>query len=284
MTHESAKQIPSIAYEISSELAKVEGVVAVVLGGSWAKDTATKDSDIDLAIYYNANNLPSLESLKKVIDQIADDPSDNILTDFGGWGPWINGGGWINVKNHDINLLYSNLEQIRHHVQETLEDHSKLYKQPGHPHGFHTHMYAGQIHIAKILYDPRGEIAKLKAILKPYPVRLKAFLIQEFSWQADFALAIAKKAVSRADIFYITACFVECAACLIQVLFALNETFWINEKGAIEITKTFILKPTNFNSRLEQLLANVGTNAKELEKTLHQFKELLSETRELNQS
>ena len=122
-------------------------------------------------------------------------------------------------------------------------------------------MYAGQVHIAKILYDPKGEIIRLKEMLEPYPPRLKTFLIREFLWQADFALDIAKKAVTRADVFYITGCFFECAACLIQVLFSLNETFWINEKGAV-----------------------VGTNAKELRANLHQFKELVKETRELSQS
>ena len=86
MTHESAKQILSIAYEISNELAKVEGVVAIVIGGSWAKSTAKPDSDIDLAMYYEPRNLPSLEHLRRVANQFDDSLSQDILTDFGGWG------------------------------------------------------------------------------------------------------------------------------------------------------------------------------------------------------
>ncbi len=284
MTHESVKQIPSVAYEISNELAKVEGIVAVVVGGSWAKGTATKDSDIDLAIYYKASHPPSTESLRQVIDQMADDPSDNILTGFGGWGPWINGGGWITIDKHEINLLYSNLDQVQFHVQEALEGRNILNHQPGHPHGFHTHMFAAQIHLCKILYDPHGDIAKLKYLLKPYPAKLKVSLINDFLWQAEFALDFAEKGASRTDIFYVTGFLFDCAASLVQVLFALNETFWLNEKGALEIAETFLLKPANFKSRVEQVLANVGTNPKELEQSLNQFKQLVKETQELSQS
>jgi predicted nucleotidyltransferase len=278
MTANPNMQVPQIAYDLTDELAKIDGVIAVVLGGSWAKGTATKDSDIDLAIYYEATKPPSLESLREVANLFDDNPSDDILTNFGDWGPWINGGGWMSVKGQRVDLLYSNLEQIRHHVNEAPEGRSTLYKQPGHPHGFNTHMYAGQIHIAKVLYDPTSEIAKLKQMLEPYPPKLKAFLIQEFLWQAEFALNIAKKAVSRADVYYVTACFVECAACLIQVLFALNETYWINEKGAVAITDGFKSKPNGFRETLEQVLAHPGASPRELEGSLKRFKHLVNQT------
>jgi hypothetical protein len=34
--------------------------------------------------------------------------------------------------------------------------------QPGHPHGFHSHIYAEEVHYCKVLYDPFDNLAALK--------------------------------------------------------------------------------------------------------------------------
>jgi hypothetical protein len=218
-----------------------------------------------------------------VANQFDDAPRQDILTSFGEWGPWINGGGWLTIKSQRVDLLYSNLEHIEHHIQETLEGRSILNHQPGHPHGFHTHMFAGQVHLCKVLFDPHNKIGNLKELLKPYPAKLKASLIKDFLWQAEFALHVAEKGASRGDIFYVNGFLFDCAASLVQVLFALNETFWLNEKGAMDITESFKYKPMHFRKIIETVLANIGTNPKELIQSLQHFKDLVQETRALSQ-
>jgi hypothetical protein len=48
-------QDPSLfIFDIANKIQRVSGVTAVVLGGSRARGTARPDSDIDLGIYYHA--------------------------------------------------------------------------------------------------------------------------------------------------------------------------------------------------------------------------------------
>lgn len=271
--------LPESISSFSRELARISGVTAIVIGGSWAKGTNKPDSDIDIALYYEPKTLPDLETLRQVANQYDDAPRPDILSPFGEWGPWINGGGWLSIKGQRVDLLYSNLEQVRFYVREALEGRSVLSHQPGHPHGFHSHMYAGQVHLCQILFDSQGEIARLKQLLWPYPEKLKAELIRDFLWQAGFALQVAEKGASRGDIFCVNGFLFDCAASLIQVLFALNEAFWLNEKGALDSADAFPIKPKNFKTKVETVLAHVGENPKELKQSLQRFEDLVSETR-----
>ncbi len=276
--------LPTNVTKFVEEISKIPDVIAIVVGGSWAKGTAKVDSDIDLALYYEPKTPPNLEILRKVANQFNDDPRQDILTNFGEWGPWINGGGWFSLQGQRVDLLYSNLEQVQFHVQEALKGRSSLNHQPGHPHGFHTHMFAGQIRLCNILYDPQHEITKHKQTLKVYPQKLKTSLIRNFLWQAEFALQVAEKGASRADIFYVNGFLFDCGASLVQVLFALNETFWLNEKGSLELADSFAIKPKNFKQIVENVLANVGKNPNELKVNLQRFKNLVEETRALTQT
>lgn len=128
---------------------------------------------------------------------------------------------------------------------------------------------------------PKMKLAKLKAQLKPYPAALKASLVRDFLWQADFALQVAKKGAQRGDVFYVNGYLFDCAASLIQVLFAFNETFWLNEKGAIEIIETFKIQPAHFKTIVEGILGKAGHSADALGQSLHTFKTLVNQTRVL---
>jgi predicted nucleotidyltransferase len=44
-----------------------------------------------------------------------------------------------------------------------------LLRQPGHPHGFHSHAYAAYVHHNLVLRDPDGALAARKARTSPYP-------------------------------------------------------------------------------------------------------------------
>jgi predicted nucleotidyltransferase len=48
----------SVAESVALRLGEIERVVAVALGGSCARGTAEKDSDLDLGIYYRSSKPP----------------------------------------------------------------------------------------------------------------------------------------------------------------------------------------------------------------------------------
>ena len=62
--------IPELAQEIAERLGEIEGVAAVVLGGSWARGEARPDSDVDLGIYYREENRPSVEDLRRLAREL----------------------------------------------------------------------------------------------------------------------------------------------------------------------------------------------------------------------
>ena len=83
---------------IVQHLAAVDGIQAVVLGGSRALGTHTPDSDTDLGLYYDPSAPPDLDALQRVVAEIDDRQGAYRITPLGEWGPWINGGGWLKVS------------------------------------------------------------------------------------------------------------------------------------------------------------------------------------------
>lgn len=51
-----------LAQQVADRLAAINGITAVVLGGSLARGMAHPDSDIDLGIYYHSKQPPSLKA------------------------------------------------------------------------------------------------------------------------------------------------------------------------------------------------------------------------------
>jgi Nucleotidyltransferase domain len=73
----------------------VPGVVAVVLGGSYARRTARPDSDLDLGLYYSENSPPDVEAIRRCAETISAPNTPPTVVGYYQWGPWVNGGAWI---------------------------------------------------------------------------------------------------------------------------------------------------------------------------------------------
>ena len=68
-------QVPiETAQSVADRLGQIDGVVAVVLGGSRTRGTASPDSDIDLGIYYDPDQRPALEALRALAQELNDQP------------------------------------------------------------------------------------------------------------------------------------------------------------------------------------------------------------------
>jgi predicted nucleotidyltransferase len=92
-------QVDMLLQKIVDEVKHVTGVKAVVLGGSRSRGTGTLTSDIDLGIYYHPDAPLDLEELSKVATNLDDEHRPDVVTGIGGWGPWINGGGWLRIQS-----------------------------------------------------------------------------------------------------------------------------------------------------------------------------------------
>lgn len=253
---------------IVDQVKRVEGVRAVVLGGSRARGTHSPRSDIDLGIYYHPDYPLDLAALDRVAAELDDRHQAGLLTPLGGWGPWINGGGWLTIQAQPVDFLYRDLDRVSAVFDACLAGEVEMVYQPGHPHGFVSSIYMAEVALCVPLWEADGEISALKRRAQPYPEALKAALIRKFAWEGDFSLMIARKSVARADVAYAAGCCFRCVACLLQVLFAINERYWMNEKGAVALADTFPFRPAMLRERIEKAFALLGAEGSLIEEAI----------------
>ncbi|MFK7693482.1 nucleotidyltransferase domain-containing protein [Paenibacillus sp. HJGM_3] len=110
--------IQPILSKITERLKQIDGVQALVLGGSRARGTYHPNSDIDIGIYYTASGGLDIAELRRAASTLDDDNRDNLITDIGGWGPWINGGGWLKVNQVSVDFLYRELDQVSNVIDQ----------------------------------------------------------------------------------------------------------------------------------------------------------------------
>lgn len=262
-------------------LAPVRGVAAIALGGSRARGTATASSDYDIGLYYRDGEPIDVAALGRVATVLDDRGAGASVTPLGGWGPWIDGGGWLLVHGVHVDLLYRNLDRAAAAIDDAHAGKVEGYYQPGHPHAFLPTIYMGEAACARILHDPRGKLARLKARTEPYPDALATALRTRFDWEATFALENARKSLDRADVSYLAGCIFRSVACLCQTLFALNGVYLLNEKGAVAAVDGFPRRPTDFASRIAGVYAELGCGAHAA--ALDQLEALIEETSRLQQ-
>lgn len=270
--------VPFIISKMIDRLKQVDGVHALVLGGSRARGTEHPDSDIDIGIYYHENDGLDIAQLRHAASVLDDEHRDNLITEIGEWGPWINGGGWLKVNQKPVDFLYRDQNKVSKVIEQCLAGEITIDYQPGHPHGFINSIYLAEIALCKVLWDPSGLVGELKTRTTPYPRVLQKAIIQKFLWEAHFSLEIGRKGIYKNDLSYIAGCCFRSVSCLNQVLFALNETYWMNEKGAAAIADSFPMAPSQYSYRINDLLTLVTADQAGLEKALEMLRDLIHET------
>jgi hypothetical protein len=243
---------------IVPRLAEVPGVVGVVLGGSRARGTANEASDYDLGLYYGPNESLDTKQLLAVVRDLVDDPASAAVTPVGGWGPRIVGGGWLSIEGHEVDLLYRGIEPVSTVIADCRAGRISIDYQPGHPHGFCSAIWMGEVALCRSLYDPLGTIAELKAAASPYPDKLREALLKTFLWEVSFSIDNAEIAIPRDEQTHVAGCVYRALCCIGQVLFAINHRYLINEKGALAEAAGFPCTIRDVTDRSHSISAAVG--------------------------
>jgi predicted nucleotidyltransferase len=245
--------------KIVAALEGIDGVVALVLGGSRARGTAVASSDYDFGLYYDPGAPPDPDALSRIASTLADDASKMTLTRPGEWGPWINGGAWLSVDGHKIDLLYRDLEQVSAVIADCRAGHISMAYQPGHPHGFCSAIWMGEIALCRPLVDLHGQIARLQGMTTPFPAALKTALIDRFGWEIGFSVDNARIAARRSDQTTVAGFAYRALCCASQVLFAINERYLINEKAALSEAAGFPITVEGLADRVAEIWRWIGT-------------------------
>ena len=240
----------AVAQIHARELSTVEGVVGVVLGGSHARGTADALSDLDLGVYYREPL--DVEALRTLATRLTGRPTE--VAEPGGWGPWVNGGAWLDTEVGPVDWILRDLTRVEHEWDRARRGEFSLHHQAGHPFGFLSTAYVGEVAMGRILADPRGEIGRLKDAAASYPQPLREALLR-WLWEAGFSLAVGRKAAARGDAAYIAMCVVHAVGIMAHALHARAGRWVINEKGLVASAARLPGAPPDFAARAAALCA-----------------------------
>ncbi|ABQ34639.1 nucleotidyltransferase domain-containing protein [Bradyrhizobium sp. BTAi1] len=243
---------------IVASLAGCPGLGAVALGGSRARGTAHAASDYDIGVYVAPGHRLDTDALREAIAPLVDDPQRAELTEVGGWGRWIVGGGWLRIAGHKVDLLYREIDAVSRVIADCINGRIEIDYQPGHPHGFVSAIWMGEVALCRVLHDPAQLLAGLKSRCSHYPRPLRDALLGRFRWEITFSIDNAALAISRGDHTHIAGCAYRALACLAQVLFAINARYLINEKAALAEAASFPLTPDRLQARVQSVWQAIG--------------------------
>jgi predicted nucleotidyltransferase len=266
---------------LSGRLGAVRGVRAVVLGGSHARGRAQPGSDIDLGVLYSEADPFSIQSIRELAEAVNDTPGP-VVTDFYQWGPWVNGGAWLTVGGQRVDFLYRSLEHLERVIAEAEAGRYEHHYLQQPPFGFFSPTYLGEVAVCIPLVDPEARLDVLKQRVADYPEALRRAVIRDYLFMAEFGLAaFAPKFAGRADTYGTVACLARAVNELVQVLFALNRKYPINDKTALAEVAEFERAPREFGARVQNTLAHPGASAAELGAAVESVAQLFRETVEL---
>ena len=204
------KQLSPEQLELVSSLANrlgaIRGIRAVVLGGSHARGLARPGSDIDLGLLYSEATPFSIQSVRQLAEDV-NDTHGPVVTDFYGWGPWVNGGAWLTIGGQRVDFLSRSLEHMERVIAEAEAGRYELHYNQQPPFGLFSGAYLGEIAVCIPLFDPEARLEVLKRKVGNYPEALRHAVVQDYLWQAELGLtAFAPKFTGRSDAYGTTAC------------------------------------------------------------------------------
>lgn len=266
---------------VVARLGAISGIEAVALGGSYARGRAVTGSDIDLYIFYSEAAPFSIERVRELAASL-NDGAEPVVTDFYEWGPWVNGGAWLTLRGQRIDFVYRSLEHVERVVTDAEAGRYEQHYAQQPPFGFFSAAYLGEIAGGVPLFDPDERLETLKRRVAEYPEPLRRAVVQDYLWQAEFALAaFAPRFAKRAGAYGTAACLTRVFNQLLLVLFALNRRYFMDDKTALTEAETFARVPHDFVQRVQQTLAQLGDSPEELAAAVENAAQLFRETAEL---
>lgn len=250
-------------HALAARLVEVPGVVAVALGGSRARRTHYADSDIDLGVYYRPPlDLAALRVLAREVTG-----RDTEVYPPGAWGRWVDGGAWLQLDGQRVDWIFRDLDRVHAVWADCRAGRYEVGTQAGHPLGFYSHAYAGEVALGVPLADLTGELTALREATRRYPDALAAALVHG-AWEAEFLLALAAKGAARGDAWYVSGCLFRALGTLVQALYGHARRWVVNEKGAVRELATLPGVPDDLPTRINRLAGFPGTTRGELLATI----------------
>jgi predicted nucleotidyltransferase len=266
---------------LSQRLGLIRGVRAVALGGSHARGRARPGSDIDLYIYYADATPFAIQSIRELAEAV-NDTAGPVVTDFYGWGPWVNGGAWLTIGGQRVDFVYRSLDHLERVIADAQAGRHVLDYAQQPPFGFFSPAYLGEAAAYVPLFDPDARLAALGRRVADYPEALRRAVVRDYLFAAELGLtAFAPKFAGRSGPYGTAACLARAVNQLLLVLFALNRRYLMDDKTALTEVAEFEHAPRDFGPRVQKTMAHLGESPAELGAAVEVVAQLFRETVEL---
>jgi hypothetical protein len=253
---------------------------AVALGGSFARGTATQESDIDVVLYYGADAPPDPARLAAAVGTLQPDSAPQF-TAPGAWGPWVDGGAWLAFGGQRVDVLYRSLDRVQQVLTDCGQGRWELHWAQQPPYGFFSPAFVEELSIGKPLHDPHKALGHLMAKARVYPDALRREIVQAMLWNAEFTLwTFAPKHVEDGEVFGFAGCATRAVYAINQALFALALQWPVPDRLAMRTLATMAMTPPNYNARVTYALAALGGNETAMSGTLEALRECWRDVRE----
>ena len=263
---------------LAARLGAIRGMKAVVLGGSHARGRAQPSSDIDFGLLYSEVDPFSIQCVRELAEDV-NDTAGPVVTNFYGWGPWVNGGAWLTIGGQRVDFVYRSLEHVERVIADAEAGRYEVHYAQQPPFGFFSGTYLGEIAVCVPLVDPEARLDLLKRRVVEYPEALRRTVMQDYLWAAELGLgAFARKFATRSDGYGTAACLTCAVNQLVLALFALNRKYPINDKTALVEIAEFECSPREFGPRVQKTLARLGNSPEELVVAIESVAQLARET------
>ncbi|MER5362864.1 nucleotidyltransferase domain-containing protein [Streptomyces sp. NPDC002785] len=248
--------MPAHIADMAFRLTALRGIQAVALGGSRARGKHRPDSDWDLGVYYRGT--PDLAALTALASEVQGSPAQ--VAGPGGWGPWVDGGAWLRVDGSPVDWILRDLDRVEAVWSDCRQGRFEVGVQPGHPLGFWSPAYPGEVALGHVLADPQGELTALQQETRIYPEPLRTALV-EAAWEAEFSVDAARKSAPAGDPLHVALCLSRAFGILTQSLHAHHRTWCLNEKGALAAAAALPDTPADFAERVGEALRGLDAAA-----------------------
>jgi hypothetical protein len=210
------QSLPPTLEALAGELAGMDGVVAVVLGGSRALGVADAGSDWDLAVYY-----------RRAVDTTALARHGTVYPP-GSWGRIMNGGAWLKAPDGaKVDVLLRDLDVAETWSARAMEGVYEVDALLGYVAGVPTYSLLAERAVGVTL---RGTLAPAPA----FPPRLAATAPERWRFHTAFSLDQAAMRAARGDV---TGTVGQAAKAVVEAAHALlcEQRAWVlNEKRIVE--------------------------------------------------
>jgi hypothetical protein len=209
-----------------------QGRYAISIGGSRGKRTADALSDIDFRLWYDAY-APGYEAVAKDLD-----------ARMAAWAKrGVNIDGVWRRKIADIDAA------LDRWAAGTAAPDDLVWT----VWGYHL---VTDVYNQQVIEDPHGLLAAWRERLATYPPALKAAILKKHLafvryWRDDYHYA---NKVARRDAVFLAGLTSKVVHSLIQILFALNETYYAGDGNNLRFIETFKRVPPGFAGEVERVL------------------------------